>query len=151
MVKLKSFSWSWYIDILIFGYLRIVRSNRSCVSDLCQYIVIAWSRLICTRIERSDQLHNTTKHLRRPKAPINASQKTLHIPLIPPGSSRQHKTPPDSTRQPQTAPTTASHPQSDFLEFEDVWWCLLVSVGVFKISGTFGGVWRSVWGYLGDI
>ena len=94
----------------------MVRSNRSCISDLYQYIVIARSWLVCTRIERSDHLPSTPKHLRRPKAPINASQKTLHIPLIPPGSSRQHKTPPDSTRQPHTAPTTASHPPSDFLE-----------------------------------
>ena len=56
--KTQSFSWSWYIDILIFWYLRMVRSNRSCISDLYQYIVIARSQLICIRIEHSDTPRN---------------------------------------------------------------------------------------------
>ena len=127
----------------------MIRSNRSCVSDLYQYVVIARSRLVCTRIERSYHLPNTPKHLSRPKAPKNTSQKTLDIPLIPPGSSRQHKTSPDSTRQPQTAPTTASHPPSDFLEClrmsGDVCWCLLVSLKFLEHLGVSGGLSGGIW------
>ena len=127
----------------------MIRSNRSCVSDLYQYVVIARSRLVCTRIERSYHLPNTPKHLSRPKAPKNTSQKTLDIPLIPPGSSRQHKTSPDSTRQPQTAPTTASHPQSDFLEClrmsGDVFWCQLVSLTCLEHLGVSEGLSGCIW------
>ena len=127
----------------------MVRSNRSCVSDLYQYVVIARSWLVCTRIERSYHLPNTPKHLSRPKAPKNTSQNTLDIPLIPPGSSRQHKTSPDSTRQPQTAPTTASHPPSDFLEClrmsGDVFWCQLMSLTCLEPSGVSEDLSGCIW------
>ena len=127
----------------------MIRSNRSCVSDLYQYVVIARSRLVCTRIERSYHLPNTPKHLSRPKAPKNTSQNTLDIPLIPPGSSRQHKTSQDSTRQPQTAPTTATDPQSDFLECVrmsgDVFWCQLVSLTCLEHLGVSEGLSGCIW------